>query len=91
MTETLEKALAQVVALTPDKQDTIGNIILEEIKDDELWDKQFKESQSQLSKIAAKVKSDIKAGKIQQKGFAELWFHTLLMTSFDCFLFCQKM
>jgi|LSQX01.3.fsa_nt_gb aspartate/glutamate racemase len=72
MTETLEKALAQVVALTPDKQDTIGNIILEEIKDDELWDKQFKESQSQLSKIAAKVKSDIKAGKIQQKGFAEL-------------------
>ena len=72
MTETLEKALALVVALTPDKQDTIGNIILEEIKDDELWDKQFKESQSQLSKIAAKVKSDIKAGKIQQKGFAEL-------------------
>ena len=72
MTETLEKAWAQVVALTPDKQDAIGNIILEEIKDDELWDKQFKESQSQLSKIAAKVKSDIKAGKIQQKGFAEL-------------------
>ncbi|NLO18269.1 MAG: hypothetical protein GX121_00065 [Ignavibacteria bacterium] len=72
MTETLEKAWEQVVALTPDKQDAIGNIILEEIKDDELWDKQFKESQSQLSKIAAKVKSDIKAGKIQQKGFAEL-------------------
>ena len=72
MTETLEKALALVVALTPDKQDTIGNIILEEIKDDELWDKQFKESQSQLSKIAAKVKSDIKAGKIQQKGIAEM-------------------
>lgn len=72
MTETLEKAWAQVVALTPDKQDAIGNIILEEIKDDELWDKQFKESQSQLSKIAAKVKSDIKAGEIQQKGFAEL-------------------
>jgi len=72
MTDTLEKAWNQVITLPADKQDTIGNIILEEIEDSLLWDSQFNNSQIQLSKIASKVKNDIIAGNFKQKGFGDL-------------------
>ena len=72
MTLTLEKAWNTVVNLPDDRQDLIAFMILEEIQDEQLWDLQFSESNSQLSKVANKVKNDIKAGKIQRKGFGEV-------------------
>ena len=39
MTQLLEKVLAEVYKLPPEKQDTIAAVILEEREDERLWDK----------------------------------------------------
>ena len=61
MTQLLEKVLAQVYKLPPEKQDAIAAIILEELEDEQLWDKAFAESQDQLAQLTRKVRADIKA------------------------------
>lgn len=72
MTKLLEKAITKVHSLSPDKQDFIASVILEELEDDLGWDHAFKESQPQLAKLAEKVRGDIKAGKVKKMGFDEL-------------------
>ena len=62
MTQLLEKALTEVYKLSPEKQDAIAAIILEELEDEQRWDKAFAESQDQL---AQKVRADIKAGCVK--------------------------
>ena len=59
MTTLLDKAIAKVSKLPTSKQDAIASIILDELEDDELWDKQFAGSQDKLSKLASKVRRDI--------------------------------
>ncbi len=71
MTQTLENAIASVKDLPEEKQDLIAYMIIEELKDEEIWNKQFSESEDKLIKIAAKVKHDIRSGKITKKGFGE--------------------
>ena len=44
MTQLLEKALNEVYKLSPEQQDTIAAIILEELEDERRWDKDFAES-----------------------------------------------
>ena len=63
MTRLLERALEEVGKLTPDHQDAIASIILEEIQDDELWGATFARSQTKLARMAAKARADIRAGK----------------------------
>ncbi len=72
MTKLLETAITKVHSLSPDKQDFIASVILEELEDDLEWDQAFKESQPQLAKLAEKVRGDIKAGKVKKMGFDEL-------------------
>jgi len=72
MTKLLETVITKVHSLSPDKQDFIASVILEELEDDLEWDKAFKESQPQLTKLAEKVRGDIKAGKVKKMGFDEL-------------------
>ena len=72
MTQLLEKALTEVYKLPPEKQDAIAAIILEELEDEQRWDKAFAESQDKLAQLARKVRADIKAGCIKKIGIDEL-------------------
>ena len=72
MTQLLEKALAEVYKLPPEKQDTIAAVILEELEDERLWDKTFAESQDKLAQLARKVRVDIKSDRIKKMGIDEL-------------------
>ena len=72
MTKLLEKAWARVVQLPKEEQDTIASVILEELDDELRWDAAFSGSEDKLAKIAAKVREDIKAGRMREMGFDEL-------------------
>ena len=72
MTLLLEKVLTEVYKLPPEKQDAIAAVILEELEDEQLWDKAFAESQDKLAQLARKVRADIKAGRIRNMGTDEL-------------------
>ncbi|MDE0186606.1 MAG: hypothetical protein OXP71_14300 [Candidatus Poribacteria bacterium] len=72
MTQLLEKALIEVYKLPPEKQDTIAALILEELDDEGRWDAAFSESHDKLAKLALKVRTDIKAGRIKKMGIDEL-------------------
>ncbi len=63
MTNLLEKAMTEVKNLSDSEQDAIAALILEEIKDEALWDKAFEESQDALSKLAAEAIAEDRAGK----------------------------
>ena len=72
MTQLLEKVLTEVYKLPPEKQDAIAAMILEELEDEQRWDKVFAESQDKLAQLARKVRTDIKAGRIKKMGIDEL-------------------
>ncbi len=72
MTQLLEKVLTEIYKLPPERQDAIASIILEELEDERRWDKTFAESQDQLTKLAQKVRADIKAGRVKKMGIDEL-------------------
>jgi hypothetical protein len=68
MTTLLEKALAEVKKLTPEAQDAIATLILEELDDEQRWDTTFAATQPQLAKLAQKVRQDIRAGRVRHIG-----------------------
>lgn len=72
MTQLLEKALTEVYKLPSEKQDAIAAIILEELEDEQRWDKAFAESQDKVVQLARKVRAAIKAGRIKKIGIDEL-------------------
>ncbi|HQH71193.1 MAG TPA: hypothetical protein PK360_03850 [bacterium] len=72
MTQLLDKALQAVYQLPPEKQDAIAQVILDELEDEKRWETAFATSQDKVMKLAQKVRADIQAGRVQQKGFDEL-------------------
>ena len=72
MTSLLAQALSQVQKLSDAEQDAIAAVILAEIADDDRWEKEFAQSQDQLSRLAQKVKADIGVGRVVAKGIDEL-------------------
>ena len=66
MTQLLEKVLTEVYKLSPEKQDAIAAIILEELEDERRWDKAFADSQEILSKLAAKALTEHCSGQTQE-------------------------
>jgi hypothetical protein len=66
MTQLLERAWAEVSKLPPEEQDAIAAIILQELEDEQRWDKRFAASQSKLSQLAGKVREDIRAGRVRK-------------------------
>lgn len=72
MTQLLEKVLIEVYKLPPEQQDAIAAMILEELEDEQRWDKTFAESQDKLELLAQKVRADIKAGRVKKMGIDEL-------------------
>ncbi len=72
MTELLEEAIMRVQQLPPSEQDAIAQLILDELADEQRWDKAFTQSQDALGRLAAKVRADIRAGKTKPIGMDEL-------------------
>jgi len=72
MTQLLEKALNEVYKLSPEQQDAIAAVILEELADEQQWDAAFAASKDNLEELARKVRQDIEAGRVKKMGFDEL-------------------
>jgi hypothetical protein len=66
MTKLLEKVMTEVKQLPDSEQDAIAALILEEIRDEALWDKAFEKSQDALSKLAAEAIAEDRAGKTRE-------------------------
>ncbi len=52
MTQLLEKAIAEVAKLSPEEQDVFARWILEELEDDQRWQKSFDQSADLLAQMA---------------------------------------
>ena len=72
MTQLLEQAIAELHKLPASDQDAIAAIILAEINDEQRWEAAFANSQQQLSRMADKVREDIRAGRVRDLGIDEL-------------------
>jgi hypothetical protein len=69
MTQLLEQALIEVKNLPEPEQDAIASLILEELADERRWQESFARSQDQLAHLAAKVREDVRAGRVKTGGF----------------------
>ena len=72
MTQALEKAIAAVKALSAEEQDAIAALILEELEDEQRWDKAFAGSQDQLARLAKETREDIRNGRVREADWDEL-------------------
>ena len=72
MTQLLQQALAELHKLPDSDQDAIAALILAEIADDDRWNQAFADSQSELSRLAANVREDIRAGRVRDVGIDQL-------------------
>ena len=72
MTQLLQQAIAELQKLPGPDQDAIASLILAEIADEHAWDEKFSNSQAELSRIAEKVRDDIRAGRVRDAGIDEL-------------------
>ncbi len=63
MTRTLDAAVAKLEALPPEEQDRVGRWLLDELRDDEEWSRQFGSSRPALSRLAAEARADREAGR----------------------------
>ncbi|MGH2360619.1 MAG: hypothetical protein ACRDGM_08775 [bacterium] len=63
MTRALDAAIAKLATLPADEQDRIAQWLLDELRDDEHWARQFATSQDALSKLAAEARADRFAGR----------------------------
>jgi hypothetical protein len=69
MTQLLDQALSEVKKLPEPEQDAIATLILDELADERRWQESFARSQEQLANMAAKVREDIRAGRVKSGGF----------------------
>lgn len=63
MTELLERAITKLKTLPASEQDAIAAMILEELRDEILWDAAFARSQDVLAKLATEAMIEYQAGK----------------------------
>ena len=63
MTRALNTAIAKLATLPAEEQDWIAQWLLDELRDDEHWARQFGTSQAALSKLAAEARGEREAGK----------------------------
>ena len=72
MTPLLERAIEEIQKLSTPEQDAIAGVILDELADEKRWDEAFARSQEQLDRLAAKVREDIRAGKVRDTPVEDL-------------------
>lgn len=65
MTELLEKAIERMKKLEANEQDAIARTILEELEDEEKWDRALAQSQDNLAKLAAEAIEEYHAGETE--------------------------
>ncbi|TAH35986.1 MAG: hypothetical protein EYC70_12120 [Planctomycetota bacterium] len=63
MTRALDAVIAKVATLPPEEQDRVAIWLLDELRDEKAWARQFGASQSALSKLAAEARDDRAAGR----------------------------
>ena len=63
MTRALDAAIAKLATLPVDEQDRIAQWLLDELRDDEHWTRQFAASRDALSNLAAEARADHAAGR----------------------------
>jgi hypothetical protein len=63
LTRTLDAAIAKLAKLPPEEQDRVGRWLLEELRDEENWDRRFAASQDALSKLGAEALAEHTAGR----------------------------
>ena len=68
MTHALDSAIAKLATLPPEEQDRVARWLLDELRDEELWARQFGNSQDALSKLAAEARADHAAGHTTELG-----------------------
>ena len=63
MTGTLDAVIAKLETLPPEEQDRVAHWLLDELRDEEHWTRQFGASPDALSKLAAEARADHAAGR----------------------------
>jgi hypothetical protein len=63
MTRALEAAIAKLATLPVDEQERIAQWLLDELRDEEHWARQFSASQDALSRLAAEARAERVAGR----------------------------
>jgi hypothetical protein len=63
MTHALVQAVAQAEKLSPEEQDALAAILVEEITSERRWSKSFARSENLLESMAAEALADFKAGR----------------------------
>jgi hypothetical protein len=66
MTALMEQAWAEVSALPEREQDMVAQIILDTIRDEQEWDRQFAGSHDFLDHLADKALADHEAGRTRE-------------------------
>jgi hypothetical protein len=72
VTKRFEKVIDKVGKLPAKEQDAIADWILEELADEQRWQKSFAESQDLLAKMADKALKDHERGKTSPLDLSEL-------------------
>ena len=63
MSRALDSAIAKLATLPADEQDRIVRWLLDELHDEEHWERQFSASQDTLNKLAAEALAERAAGR----------------------------
>ena len=63
MTRALDAASARLATLPPEEQDRVATWLLDELRDEEHWTRQFGASQDALSTLAAEARADRAGGR----------------------------
>ena len=63
MNTRLEEAFAQASQLSPDEQEALAALLLDEIASERLWDQAFGQSQNQLGKLADEALTEFQEGR----------------------------
>lgn len=67
MTALLNKAIAALQQLSPEQQNAMASFILEELADQERWDRTFAQSQDVLTNLANKARAEISKSNTKDK------------------------
>jgi hypothetical protein len=63
MTELLERALAEASRLSPEEQDFLAQIPLDDLASEELWEQSFARSQDELARLADEALAEHRRGE----------------------------
>jgi hypothetical protein len=66
MTTLLEQAFAEAASLPPDEQDALAALIIEELRHERRWQRNFERSQPTLETLADEALVEFRIGRTRQ-------------------------